>query len=150
MIATLNDQLSWHNLEPDVLEFFKDFYTQRGVDALIRFYRSPTGAVIISRVPYAIMVVNQKNFDEWTKVRQTQGDDAYNERISHDLNAVLAPRDIDGFVAFYSSPIGREIQQSADQAEPKFRQSIQARVFSAMERIKSMGMALDARLKAAQ
>jgi hypothetical protein len=150
MIATLNDQLSWQNLEPDVLEFFKDFYTQRGVDALIRFYRSPTGAVIISRVPNAIMVVNQKNFDEWTKVRQTQGDDAYNERISHDLNAVLAPRDIDGFVAFYSSPIGREIQQSADQAEPKFRQSIQARVFSAMERIKSMGMALDARLKAAQ
>ena len=150
MIAAFDEELSWQRLEPDVVDCFKKFYTQRGVDALIGFYHSPTGAVILSRVPNAIMVVNQKNVDAWTKVRQTQGDDAYHERISHDLNAVLAPRDVDGFVAFYSSPIGREIQQSADQAESKFRQAIQARVFSAMERIRPIGVELSARVKAAQ
>ena len=81
--------MSWTNLEPDAIDCFKEFYTQREVDALIRFYRSPPGAKILSRVPTAVMLVNQKNIDEWTKVRRTQGDEAYYERISHEVNAVI-------------------------------------------------------------
>ena len=150
MVAAFDEEMSWRHLEPDVVDCFKEFYTQREIDALIGFYRSPAGAKIFSRVPNAVMMVNQKNVDEWTKIRRTQGDEAYYDRISHDLNAAIAPRDIDGFVAFYNSPIGRTIQQAADQAEPKFHQSLQARVFAAVERIKPMGVALSARIKAAE
>jgi hypothetical protein len=79
------------------------------------------------------MVMNQKNVNEWTKVRRTQGNEAYYDRVSHDINAALAPRDIDGIVAFYDSDIGRAIQQAADQAEAKLHDSLQAKFFAAME-----------------
>lgn len=150
MIAAIYAEMSWQHLEPDVIDCFKEFYTQREVNVLIRFYRSPPGAILLSRVPTAVMVMNEKNVDEWTKIRRTQGDEAYYDRISHDLNAAMAPRDIDGIVAFYDSDIGREIHQAADQAEAKFHLSVEAHLFAAMERIKPMAVALNARIKAAE
>jgi uncharacterized protein len=150
MVAALDEEMSWQHLEPDVIDCFKEFYTQREVDALIRFYRSPPGAKLLSQVPTAVMVMNQKNVDEWTKIRRTQGDEAYYDRISHDINAAMAPRDIDGIVAFYDSDIGRAINQAADQAEAKLHDSLQAKYFAAMERIKPMAVGLNARIKAAE
>jgi hypothetical protein len=150
IVAVLDEEMSWQRLQPDVIDCFKQFYTQREVDALTIFYRSPPGATLLSRVPTSFMVMNQKNLDEWTQVRRTQGNDAYYARISYDINAALAPKDIDGIVDFYDSDVGREIHQAADQAQATFHTSVEARVFAAMERIKPMTVALNARIKAAK
>lgn len=150
MIGVLDEAMSWRHLEPDVVDCFKEFYTQREVDALIRFYRSPPGAKLLSRVPTAVTVMNRKNVDEWDKIRRKLGDQAYYDRIFHDINAALAPRDIDDIVAFYNSDIGRVIQQAADQAEAKLHNSLQAKFFAAIERIKPMAAELNVRIKAAE
>jgi hypothetical protein len=150
MVAALDEELSWQHLEPDVIECFKEFYTQREVDALIGFFRSPPGVKWLSKVPTAVMLMNQQNVEEWTKIRRTQGDEAYYDRISHDLNAALSRRDIDGIAAFYDSDIGRAIRESADHAEMKFHDSLRAHVFTGLERMKPMAAELNARINAAK
>lgn len=150
MVAVFEEEMSWKNLEPDFADCFKEFYSQREVDALIRFYRSPPGTRLLSRAPSALLVFNRKNLDEWVKIRQSQGDEAYYERMSHDLEASLGRKDIDGLVAFYDSDVGREIGIAADQAQVKFHDVFSARMFAALERIKPMSAALNARINAAK
>ncbi len=150
ILAAFEDEISWQRMEPEVTAIYKKFYTQQEIDALTRFYLSPSGKRLIAQVPNALTVINQSNVDEWSKIRRTQGDAAFHERVAQDLNAAVAPQDIDGYVAFYDSEIGRAIRSAADQAGPEFRDSMKAREFAATQRIKPMLVELNARINAAK
>jgi hypothetical protein len=123
MISVIQGEMSWSRLKPDVVDCFREFYTQKEVDALIQFYRSQPGAVLISRGSSAVFVFNPRNVDAWTKIRQTQGEDAFRAQIARDVDAVIAPREIDGILSFYNSDIGREIGVASDQARDRADQT---------------------------
>jgi hypothetical protein len=51
LISMMKAQLNWSSLEPMMLESYRSNYTQKDVDALTRFYSSPTGQSIADKMP---------------------------------------------------------------------------------------------------
>ena len=56
LIAMMKEELNWSSLEPVMLEAYRGSYTQKDVDALIKFYASPAGQSIADKMP----AVNQQ------------------------------------------------------------------------------------------
>lgn len=51
--AMLHEQLNWASLEPVMGDVYRDTFTQREVDGMLSFYRSPAGRAVIDKLPIA-------------------------------------------------------------------------------------------------
>lgn len=47
----IRDEMSWDKLRPQYVQIYQDTFTQKEVDGLIAFYKSPTGAAFVSKMP---------------------------------------------------------------------------------------------------
>jgi hypothetical protein len=47
----IRDQMSWDKLRPQYVQIYQETFTQKEVDGLIAFYKSPTGAAFVSKMP---------------------------------------------------------------------------------------------------
>ena len=56
LIAMMKQELNWSSLEPVMLEAYRGSYSQKDVDALIKFYASPAGQSVADKMP----AVNQE------------------------------------------------------------------------------------------
>jgi hypothetical protein len=148
--VVMDDELSWRRVEPIVVSTFQEDYSQAEVDALIVFYTSGVGKDVVGNIPRAVEMFNQENFDAWEAVRHTQGEQAYRDRISHDLQYALQPKDLNGLLAFYESDIGRQIAASASNAKPHMKQGTQALADEAGTRWQALLTEYKAQLKAVE
>jgi uncharacterized protein len=55
MMAIINQQMSWENLEPSLLEIYRKTFTQKEVDGMLVFYRSEVGKAVVAKLPQAMM-----------------------------------------------------------------------------------------------
>src|ERR1700744_35272 len=49
--AVMAKALSWHDLEPEYSKLYAETFTEQQIDDLLAFYRSPTGLVIVDKMP---------------------------------------------------------------------------------------------------
>ena len=49
--AVMREEMSWSNMRSLYVEVYRDTFTQEEVDGLLAFYRSPTGAAFIEKMP---------------------------------------------------------------------------------------------------
>jgi len=47
----IRDEMSWDKLRPRYVQIYQETFTQKEVDGLIAFYKSPTGAAFVSQMP---------------------------------------------------------------------------------------------------
>lgn len=47
----VKEELSWARMKPLHIRIYQDVFTQEEIDGLIAFYRSPTGAAFIEKMP---------------------------------------------------------------------------------------------------
>ena len=47
----IRDEMSWDKLRPRYVQIYQETFTQKEVDGLIAFYKSPTGAAFVSKMP---------------------------------------------------------------------------------------------------
>ncbi|MDK2126973.1 DUF2059 domain-containing protein [Parachitinimonas caeni] len=51
MAVIIKDELTWDKYKPIYVKIYKESLTQEDVDGLITFYQSPTGKVVIEKMP---------------------------------------------------------------------------------------------------
>jgi uncharacterized protein len=51
MIPIMKEEMSWQKLRPMMVQIYGETLTQEDVDGLIVFYQSPTGAVMVEKMP---------------------------------------------------------------------------------------------------
>ncbi|MBV8405089.1 MAG: DUF2059 domain-containing protein, partial [Gammaproteobacteria bacterium] len=51
IVALLGETLDWNTLEPGMVEVYRDHFTQHEIDQMLQFYRSPTGQMVIAKLP---------------------------------------------------------------------------------------------------
>jgi uncharacterized protein len=51
IMALVKEQLNWTDLEPIMIEVYRDTFTQHEIDGMLRFYRSETGQAVINKLP---------------------------------------------------------------------------------------------------
>jgi hypothetical protein len=51
IMALVKEQLSWADLEPTMVEVYRDTFTQREIDGMLKFYQSETGKAAIAKLP---------------------------------------------------------------------------------------------------
>src|SRR5579864_3084503 len=56
LISMMKEELNWSKLEPVMLEAYENNYSQKDVDALVKFYASPAGQSVADKMP----LVNQQ------------------------------------------------------------------------------------------
>jgi uncharacterized protein len=54
--ALLREQLQWSNFEPMMIHVYQSTFSQKDVNGMIAFYKTPTGQAVIAKMP---MVVQQ-------------------------------------------------------------------------------------------
>jgi len=47
----VKEQLNWADLEPGILEVYRKSFSQSEVDGMLKFYRTPVGQSVISKMP---------------------------------------------------------------------------------------------------
>ncbi len=57
LIALLREYLDWSRFEPMMIEVYSDTFSQREVDAMVAFYRTPEGRSMLEKLP----LVTQKS-----------------------------------------------------------------------------------------
>jgi uncharacterized protein len=50
----IRDNLSWEKMEPDYIEIYKKTFTQKEVNAMIAFYKTPLGQSVVTKLPTAM------------------------------------------------------------------------------------------------
>jgi uncharacterized protein len=49
--AVMGKALNWSDLEPEYTKIYAETFTEKQIDDLLAFYRSPTGQVIVDKMP---------------------------------------------------------------------------------------------------
>jgi hypothetical protein len=52
--------LDWNTLEPEMVDVYRNHFTQQEIDQLLQFYRSPTGQIVVAKLPGATQEMMQK------------------------------------------------------------------------------------------
>ncbi|HEY8052385.1 MAG: DUF2059 domain-containing protein [Steroidobacterales bacterium] len=60
MIGVFRETLSWEKLEPMMTDIYREDFTQREVDDMLKFYRSPSGVSVIDKIPLAMQQAGQR------------------------------------------------------------------------------------------
>jgi uncharacterized protein len=53
IMALVKEQLNWTDLEPIMIEVYRDTFTQHEIDGMLKFYRSEAGQAVINKLPTA-------------------------------------------------------------------------------------------------
>jgi uncharacterized protein len=59
-LALVKQQLNWDALEPSVINAYRDTFTQQEIDAMLKFYRSPSGKAVVSKMPQVMEKMSQQ------------------------------------------------------------------------------------------
>jgi uncharacterized protein len=59
MVALIREQLDWPSLEAQITQVYRESFTQKDVDAMLAFYRSPTGQKAIAKQPQVMQQLSQ-------------------------------------------------------------------------------------------
>lgn len=51
IMALVKEQLNWTDLEPIMIEVYRDTFTQHEIDGMLKFYRSEAGQAAINKLP---------------------------------------------------------------------------------------------------
>ena len=51
IMALVKEQLNWADLEPTLIEVYRDTFTQREVEGMLKFYHSEAGQAAITKLP---------------------------------------------------------------------------------------------------
>lgn len=59
MIGVFKESFSWEKIEPMMTDIYRKDFTQREVDDMLKFYRSPTGHSVVDKLPLAMQQAGQ-------------------------------------------------------------------------------------------
>jgi|HubBroStandDraft_6_1064221.scaffolds.fasta_scaffold161325_3 hypothetical protein len=59
IVELFRESLTWEKLEPTMTEIYRKDFTQREVDDMLKFYRSPTGVAMIDKMPLVMQQASQ-------------------------------------------------------------------------------------------
>jgi hypothetical protein len=59
LVNAMRETLSWEKLEPLFLEVYRHNFTQREVNDMLTFYRSPSGRSVVDKLPAAMQQASQ-------------------------------------------------------------------------------------------
>jgi hypothetical protein len=60
IMGLIGGALDWSTLEPEMVEVYRNHFTQQEIDQLLQFYRSPTGQIVVAKLPGATQEMMQK------------------------------------------------------------------------------------------
>ena len=60
VMSLLKDELNWVDLEPMMIEVYRDSFSQKEVDGMLKFYRSEAGQAVIAKLPVVMRGMTQK------------------------------------------------------------------------------------------
>jgi hypothetical protein len=59
LVALLKNVVNWESMQPMMTEVYRNTFSQREVDDMLKFYRSPTGQAVVSKLPAAVQQAMQ-------------------------------------------------------------------------------------------
>jgi hypothetical protein len=51
MVALMREEMDWQRMEPQVIELYRNTFTQSEVNGMLKWYSSPTGRAVIAKQP---------------------------------------------------------------------------------------------------
>jgi hypothetical protein len=95
MIGVFKESFSWEKIEPMMTDIYRKDFTQREVDDMLKFYRSPTGHSVVDKLPLAMQQAGQAVQSMLPpmieKLQQIQKDGAAQLKAAQDAADALAP-----------------------------------------------------------
>jgi len=58
-VNVMRDELTWAAIKTDVIQVYRDTFTQPEIDALVTFYSSPAGVAFVQKMPVAMQKSSQ-------------------------------------------------------------------------------------------
>jgi uncharacterized protein len=59
IFGVIREALNWKDLEPSMLATYRDTFTQKEVDGMLKFYTSPTGKAVLDKMPQTMSTMMQ-------------------------------------------------------------------------------------------
>lgn len=76
--ALLRQQLQWENFEPMMIRVYQNTFSQKDVDGMIAFYKTPTGQAVIAKMPLVVQqtmqTMQQRTASLLPQIQQIQKD----------------------------------------------------------------------------
>jgi uncharacterized protein len=60
LMALMKQQLTWADLEPAMIEVYRNTFTQKEVDGMLQFYRTDAGRAVVSKLPVVMQQMSQR------------------------------------------------------------------------------------------
>ncbi len=51
LVALMHQEMDWKRMEPQIVELYRNTFTQREVDGMLRWYNSPLGKAVVAKQP---------------------------------------------------------------------------------------------------
>ena len=59
LMGVMKESLNWEKIEPIMTDIYRKDFTQREVNDMLKFYRSPTGVAVVDKMPLAMQQAGQ-------------------------------------------------------------------------------------------
>lgn len=66
--STVKEELTWDALEPMFLDIYQTSFTQKEVDGMLAFYKSPAGQAVIKKMPQVMQTTMQVTQARMSKI----------------------------------------------------------------------------------
>jgi hypothetical protein len=51
LVALMHEEMDWKRMEPQIIELYRNTFTQREVNGMLKWYTSPTGRAVVAKEP---------------------------------------------------------------------------------------------------
>ncbi len=51
MVALMREEMDWQRMEPQIIELYRNTFTQAEVNGMLKWYTSPTGKAVVAKQP---------------------------------------------------------------------------------------------------
>jgi hypothetical protein len=51
LVALMREEMDWKRMEPQIIELYRNTFTQREVNGMLKWYTSPTGKAVVAKEP---------------------------------------------------------------------------------------------------
>jgi len=95
LVGLLRQEVNWESMRPMMVEVYRNTFSQREVDDMLKFYRSPSGQAVVSKLPAAMKQATQAMQEHVStltpKIMQLQKDTAAALKRAQERPAASAP-----------------------------------------------------------
>ena len=148
VLSVVDEEFNVDRFEQILIVVVRDSFSQQDIDAMTAFYGTKAGKSVLAELPPAVRAYAKQKQAAKDAAGGAGGDQTPQDALPPSPHAFFKPWDNPGYVQFFESPIGQDIESRWPAASQRYDDAVEKSVEEMQARLRQLSVEYQAKLKA--